>query len=131
MNDGFRVGSPDIVFEEFSGEMVVLNLASGQYFGLNPAGAACWQFIVSGASISRSAASPEDAAKLAVFAARLESFGLIAPLEAGSSVAAPASGFSFEGTPQVDVFDDLADLIVADPIHDVDAGAGWPAKPAA
>lgn len=130
MNDGFRVGSPDIVFEEFSGEMVILNLASGQYFGLNPVGAACWQFLVTGASITGSAASPEIAAKLAAFAARLESFGLIIPASECAPVEIPSPRFSFEGMPQVDVFNDLADLIVADPIHDVDAGAGWPVKPA-
>ena len=29
----------------------------------------------------------------------------------------------------VEVFDDLADLLIADPIHDVEATAGWPHRP--
>jgi hypothetical protein len=30
--------------------------------------------------------------------------------------------------PTVEVFDDLADLILADPIHDVEETAGWPIR---
>ena len=29
--------------------------------------------------------------------------------------------------PRIEIFDDLAELIFADPIHDVDEQAGWPA----
>jgi hypothetical protein len=32
------------------------------------------------------------------------------------------------GLPAVDVYDDLAELIYADPVHDVDEQAGWPKK---
>ena len=39
----FRVAGPDIVFEEFDGELVVLNLASGRYFGFNAPAAAVWR----------------------------------------------------------------------------------------
>jgi hypothetical protein len=30
--------------------------------------------------------------------------------------------------PTVEIFDDLADLILADPIHDVEETAGWPVR---
>jgi hypothetical protein len=33
--------------------------------------------------------------------------------------------------PSVSVFDDMADLFLADPIHDVEEEAGWPVKKAA
>ena len=33
-------------------------------------------------------------------------------------------------TPVIEVFDDLAELIMIDPLHEVDAERGWPVKPA-
>ena len=37
-------------------------------------------------------------------------------------------GLDWSGEPpQIEVFDDLAELIFADPIHDVDEQVGWPA----
>jgi len=39
-----------------------------------------------------------------------------------------ASGAPF-ATPVVEVFNDLADLIAIDPVHEVDASAGWPMRP--
>ena len=131
MNNCFKIGSPDVVFEEFGGEMVVLNLASGQYFGLNPAGAACWHAIVSGASIADVGDRPDIRTTLSVFAQRLQELGLVVPADGETPTGQPTTVLDFQGTPSVEVFNDLADLIVADPIHDVDVGAGWPVKPAA
>ena len=37
--------SDDSVFREIDGEAVVLNLASGIYYGLNPVGTRAWQLI--------------------------------------------------------------------------------------
>jgi len=39
-----RVGE-DVVFRELDGEAVILNLASGVYFGLDPVGTRVWQLI--------------------------------------------------------------------------------------
>jgi hypothetical protein len=40
-------------------------------------------------------------------------------------VPAAKNGWS---APAMEVFDDMADLIKADPIHDVDDVAGWPVR---
>jgi hypothetical protein len=37
--------SDDVVFRELDGEGVILNLASGIYFGLDPTGMRMWQLI--------------------------------------------------------------------------------------
>ncbi|MFV8819164.1 PqqD family protein [Haliea sp. E17] len=42
----FRLArSPQVIFQEVSGEMVLLDLASEQYFGLDEVGARIWQLI--------------------------------------------------------------------------------------
>jgi len=41
----FKVAGPDIVFEEFDDDFVVLNLFTGQYFGFNEAAQTLWQVL--------------------------------------------------------------------------------------
>jgi hypothetical protein len=45
--------SPDVVFRELDGEAVILDLASGSYFGLNDVGTRVWQLIDQGSTIER------------------------------------------------------------------------------
>ena len=40
--------NPDMLFSELEGEAVVLNLASGVYFGLNGVGARIWELLTAG-----------------------------------------------------------------------------------
>ena len=40
--------SPDVVFRDLEGEAVILDLASGTYFGLNEVGTRVWQMIDEG-----------------------------------------------------------------------------------
>ena len=44
LTDKFAV-SQDVVAREVGGEMVLLDLASGQYFGLDPVGGRIWQLL--------------------------------------------------------------------------------------
>ena len=39
------VAAPDVVFRDLEGESVLLNLATGIYFGLNATGTRMWQLI--------------------------------------------------------------------------------------
>ncbi len=48
-SDHFQISGPDVIFEDFDGALVDLNLSTGQYFGFNPAAAALWEAVVSGA----------------------------------------------------------------------------------
>jgi Coenzyme PQQ synthesis protein D (PqqD) len=42
--------SKDVVFRDLEGEMVLLNLATGVYFGLDPVGTRIWELLASGRS---------------------------------------------------------------------------------
>lgn len=44
--------APDVLFQEVSGEAVLLNLASERYFGLDPVGSRIWQLIEQGLTIA-------------------------------------------------------------------------------
>ena len=55
--------------------------------------------------------------------------GLLIPGSSATPDAALATELLTADGFGVEVFDDLADLLVADPIHDVDQEAGWPHRP--
>jgi len=45
--------SPDVVFRELEGEAVILDLARGRYFGLNPVGTRVWALLDAGMPIDQ------------------------------------------------------------------------------
>ncbi|WP_421914959.1 PqqD family protein [Mesorhizobium sp.] len=135
-SDVYAVASKDVVFETFDGEAVVLDLSTGKYFGFSDSGSRIWQALSSGvaaqAIVGQSAGGTTiGVAELEGFLSQLLEFKLIVPLP--DTPAQPLSGellaaLAQTGEPiKVEVHDDLADLIVVDPIHEVDEPLGWPA----
>ena len=45
--------SPDVVFRDLEGEAVILDLASGTYFGLNEVGTRVWRLVDEGRDASQ------------------------------------------------------------------------------
>jgi hypothetical protein len=134
---GYVVASPDIVSEEFEGEFVVLDLGSGKYYSMDAAASALWRVIVSGVSIEHLAKALEgapgvNAQSIHEFAEKLVEYGCLA--RSVATDAAPVDPAIVDvlraspSPPAVEIFDDLADLIKADPIHDVEETAGWPVR---
>lgn len=129
MNNCYIVAGPDIVFEKFGGDLVVLDIATGRYFGFNPTAARVWEALMAGASPATIAELGFDVASVVGFVEKLEVYKLIVsagvsnrllPDQLRDPLTADLSA------PTVEVYEDLADLIVADPIHDVDDQHGWP-----
>jgi hypothetical protein len=132
----YAIASKDIVFETFDGEAVVLDLTTGKYFGFSDSGSRLWDALASGVQASdlvgvETRAGVLGAAEIDGFVSQLVQFGLLAALS--DAAAQPLSAemlAQFAGSSEplkVEIHDDLADLIVVDPIHDVDEPLGWPA----
>jgi len=128
----YAVNGPDVISEDFDGEMVILNLANGRYFGLRGIASQIWSCIGEGhkpntilASIAASQPSLVESSES--FLAQLVELDLIVQRkdDTGASTASINSLWAAEA-PRIEVFDDLAELLLADPIHDVDEQAGWP-----
>jgi hypothetical protein len=128
----FKQRSADVAWEDFHGEFVVLDLESGRYFSLVGGGAIVWRGLTSGHSMDALCATlpPDDPRRSEVMAlveSLLEYKLLVpssSPLEATGDVPTELAGS--EGPFKIDMFDDLADLLLADPIHEVDPDTGWP-----
>ena len=129
----YAISAPDVVSEDFNGQIVILNLSDGRYFSLGGVASSVWNTLLAGQTPQAIFESirerrPDLSDEAVRFVDRLFELKLIRPDEGGEAGIADAIFEAWDGdTPRIDVFDDLAELIFADPIHDVDEQAGWPA----
>lgn len=145
MDRYFRINTPKVVSEVIDGEVVIMNLASGHYFSTQGTGELVWREIERGegtARIGAMLASLFDASAEAL-ASGLDAFltdmlghGLIvetgAAAPAGEALPhpAPAAQRAPFAPPVLDIYTDMQDMLLLDPIDDV-TEAGWPVAPPA
>ena len=128
----YAINAPDVVAEDFNGETVILNLANGHYFSLCGIACSIWSLLSAGQtpqSIFKSieVRRPELVDESSQFVKRLIELNLISPQREINAVSAEPIDVSWSGDgPAIEIYEDLAELIFADPIHDVDEEAGWP-----
>jgi hypothetical protein len=135
----YRINAPQVIGEVIEGEAIIVNLESGAYYSLQGTGALVWTLLGSGASLENinavvTAQYTGDAGSIAQavlsLVEELQREGLISAVET-------APGDSFAAAPVLPVerrefvapvlakYTDMADLLLLDPIHEVDA-PGWP-----
>jgi len=135
--------APSVVSEIIDGEAVIMNLKSGHYFSTQLVGGELWALIEAGTTESHligflrrryAITSAEATSTVASFLGQLREHSLVVE-EAGRSSVAPADASTDSAVapfvaPVLNVYSDMEDLLLLDPIHDV-AEAGWPMpKPA-
>lgn len=124
----------NIVWEKFDDDSIVLDLNCGKYFSFSDSGNILWEALAQGAdsdAIQTAGAGKAWASSFPDFVKELIGHQLIVPTnDNGTEIPAGLLALLANATepPSVAVFDDLADLFMADPIHDVEEEAGWPVK---
>ena len=132
-SSGYTINAPDVVAEDFNGQTVILNLSDGRYFNLGGIASPIWNNLIRGHTPqaifdSLDQQRPELREEAARFIDQLIDLALIRRQTEAAIGLAAAVGDVWSGeSPQIEIFDDLAELIFADPIHDVDEQVGWPA----
>lgn len=141
----FRINTPKITHQTIDGETIIIDFESGAYYSTDGAGAVIWELIAHMASVdeinqtlARHYAQTDPTAiksHLEQFIAELERESLIVPVDPAntrtekSATAQPPAGYGggvFEA-PTIFKYTDMQDLLLLDPIHDVDE-QGWPMK---
>ena len=142
----FRPNLPAVISEVIDGEAVIINLDSGSYYSLRGSGTVIWAAIERGdqraaladrlvaAYPDAPATVPDDVGR---FVDHLLAEGLIVPIPDGAPAPIPDGAPAPDGAdtsaryapPTLEVFTDMQELILLDPVHDVDAVAGWPTTP--
>lgn len=138
----FRLNSPDVLQERIEGEVIVVHVLTGSYYSLLGSGAAIWSDILRGVDaetiIDQFVASGSEnrvtvSAEVHRFLGELWDEQLVVVYEPGATVApvpgdapAPDGLVPFE-PPSLQKYSDMQEILLVDPIHEVDSG-GWPMK---
>ena len=128
----YKLPGPHVAYEQFDADLVILNLTTGQYFGCNAPAASVWGALMAGATVEQIAEVGPPLDLTSRYVDKLIGLGLL--------VAEPARGVTVDlvlssvlsadrTDPVLTTYDDLSDLIIADPVHEVDDGKGWPNLP--
>ena len=137
----FKVNTPPVIHQTLDGEVIVVNLDTGTYYSLAGSSAEIWTAVEQGSSVDEtveatlgrydgSRAEVEPAVR--EFIDELVSEELIAPSELAPPAAANRTNHA-NGTgttlpfvpPRLDKYVDMQELLMLDPIHEVDE-RGWP-----
>ena len=140
-NQRFRVNTPTVTHETIDGEAVIINLDSGNYYSLVDVGSFIWGLVEKGASASEvqdlvlqtyQGNAPDVDRGVQDLLAQLQQENLIVPVDGAGAFdlnqELPSNNNhekpSFNA-PLLHKYSDMQELLLLDPIHDVD-DAGWP-----
>jgi len=144
---GLGVNSPQVIHESIDGEVIIIDLGTGTYYSAKGAAAEVWGVIdrspgVSEESVAAAVAAayelPADAVAgdVHAFLSELLSEGIVVLADAHAGDG-PTASIEHSGTssgsfapPKLEKYTDMQDLVLIDPVHEVDA-TGWPARASA
>lgn len=131
----YKLNDEKMFFDIADGQAVVINFTNGMYYGTSTLGSAILENLVKGASLESIAELLKSAEgcpdhvedQLKKFVDALVEKEILLPVAGEGSEAVLAheafsEGFDFS----VDEFAEVQDLLMADPIHEVDVEQGWP-----
>ena len=137
----YQVNSPNVIHEIIDGEAVLVNMENGSYYSIDSVGAVVWDYIEKGLSSSQivEAISAQYAGEQADITIGIEQ--LFDDLQTEQLIVVGESAVSNNHTvinranpaaskpkfvaPILNKYTDMEDLLLLDPIHDVDE-SGWP-----
>ncbi len=137
----FAVNKPHVSTERFDNEIMIVNLESGNYYSLTGVAADVWDMIENGCSQEAILnevqmlyrGSPEMMRNaLTEFASDLTRENLVVPAESRSAEPqyTPVLRDSSQPTdftaPVLEKYTDMQELLLIDPIHEVNDEYGWP-----
>lgn len=139
--DVLRVNEPSVIHESIDGEVVIVNLDTGGYFGLSPSANAVWGLIDGRRSVGevlsriralyagQGGAVDEGVGR---FLTSLRENALVVngsveggEAESGNGSDPEAAPLPSYQPPELIAYTDMQDLLLLDPIHEVDE-SGWP-----
>ena len=135
----FECNDPNVIFERFDDETILVNLDSGRYYSLDPVGVVVWELINHPLTVGDlldklkahyDAEAAHIETSIREFMALLEAEELIRPrretppADIDDDKAMP-QGRTFV-PPVLAKYEDMAEMLLLDPVHDVDDAGGWP-----
>ena len=141
---GIKINAPYAVSEIIDGEAIVVNLKTGCYYSIGKVGAIIWDCIMKHLDSAETAKQiaklfdvKEEIARreIGVFTQELIKESLVITEENASSTPKkdredqnPTAQKLVYETPKLVKFEDMQDLLLLDPVHEVHEQQGWPWK---
>ena len=136
----YEIRGPMIIHETLDGEAVLVNLETGSYYSTAGVGARIWGHVEHGSSTARVMEDlrrtyqgiPDDLDdSVRHFLDELVEEGLAIVLDNGSgeldvAFEPPPQRLATFNPPLLEKFTDMQELILLDPVHDVEEERGWP-----
>ena len=139
----YKVNFPDVIHENVDNEVLIIEFDTGNYYSLDSSGADIWELLAAGipadhiAKIIEKKYNAEDGEVYSAVEKLINELleeKLIIPLEANGGdeevsknevIPEAQVDLTFE-SPVLQKFSDMQELLLLDPIHEVDE-TGWPA----
>ena len=143
MQDRFKINSPDVIYENIDNEILIIEFNTGNYYSLDNTGAEIWEMLASGTAIKDIISAlkqkyPKGNGDIQngvqQLVNELKNEKLIIPSETGTNEninhftdnkQTESSGDQNFIIPVLQKYSDMQDLLLLDPIHEVDE-TGWP-----
>jgi len=131
----YTINREALIYDRLDGDIVIIHLESGNYYNLSGSGATIWLLLAKSVSFNElvlalakryKAETPAIQHDLKAFLVQLEGEKLIIQRSEPNPAAASLTGTGEEDTkeaylpPVLDVFTDMQDFLLVDPIHEVD-----------
>src|SRR4051794_12546013 len=141
MGQALCVDEVHVVHETIDGETILIHLGTGTYYTLNGAGSEAWELLAAGATRETLLAFARqrylgdpveiELGLLGLVDRLLEEGLLVDSQEPGGSAPPdrPAGRIEF-AVPVLQVYTDMQEFMLVDPLHEVDQVAGWPSATA-
>lgn len=138
----FKINKPKVIYESFEDEQIIVNLDTGNYYSLDRVAADIWNFIERRLTLSEIVESIshrytatsrlEIETKIGDFLETLKQEALIVAEETKEGASAkidisPDLKKKEFCPPTLQKYSDMQQLLILDPIHEVDE-TGWPVK---
>jgi hypothetical protein len=135
----YKINDDKVISETLEGETIIINLDTGNYYSTNITAAIIWNQIQSDNSIQKILQyfiNHYDENKDIIEKSITEIIDLLLKdnliLESESNISENATektdDISKEPfiTPKIEKYEDMKEMLLADPVHDVDKNDGWP-----
>lgn len=132
----YKLNEEKMFYDYADGQAVVINYQTGMYYGMSLLGSAILDRIIAGKDVyeiikavkALPQCPPDIADRVQGFVRELQEKEIIVSGPSVSGGAEPLNrevaedGFDLK----LDMFAEMSDLLLADPVHDVDMQVGWP-----
>ena len=138
----YRPNTPHIIHETIHGEVILVNMLNGSYYSTDQTGTFIWNHLQNGVSTDQlvilvtaeySGEPSEIREQVFQHLTQLEQEGLILPADSAPPAPTPAASMQTGAekrpfvAPTLAKYTEMEDLLLLDPIHDVDE-SGWPKR---